>query len=69
MNEAGIKKIAGKYKVPAGTVEKDYVLSLMLLLLSNLDLSDSVVFKGGTAIKKINYALFPAATREFFGSF
>jgi|GEM_PF-599010 len=55
MNEANIKKLAGKYKVPVGTVEKDYVLSLMLVLLSNLDLSDSLVFKGGTAIKKIYY--------------
>lgn len=55
MKEAEIKRIAGKYKVPVGTVEKDYVLSLMLLILSNIGISSKIVFKGGTAIKKIYY--------------
>jgi hypothetical protein len=55
MKEAVLKRLAGKCKVPVGTVEKDYVLSLMLVILSNSDLASTIVFKGGTAIKKIYY--------------
>lgn len=55
MNDAALKRIAGKRKVPVGTVEKDYVLSLMLAILSNSEIANKIVFKGGTAIKKIYY--------------
>jgi predicted nucleotidyltransferase component of viral defense system len=55
MQEAALKRLAGKCKVPVGTVEKDYILSLMLVILSNSDLASTIVFKGGTAIKKIYY--------------
>jgi Uncharacterized conserved protein len=55
MRETELKRIAGKYRVPVGTVEKDYILSLVLLILSNLEVSSKMVFKGGTAIKKIYY--------------
>lgn len=55
MKEAALKRIAGKCKIPVGTVEKDYVLSLMLVILSNSEIANTIVFKGGTAIKKIYY--------------
>jgi predicted nucleotidyltransferase component of viral defense system len=48
MQEAALKRLAGKCKVPVGTVEKDYILSLMLVILSNSDLASTIVFKGGT---------------------
>ena len=55
MKEAALKRLAGKCKVPVGTVEKDYVLSLMLVILSTSEIANKIVFKGGTAIKKIYY--------------
>lgn len=55
MNEAEVRRIAGKERVPVGMIEKDYVLSLMLILLVNDAHSSKIVFKGGTAIKKIYF--------------
>lgn len=56
MDEAEIRKLAGRGRIPIGTIEKDYALSLMLSILSNLEVSDKFVFKGGTEIKKMYYA-------------
>lgn len=38
------------------TIEKDYVLSWILLGIENSSLRDSLAFKGGTALKKIYYS-------------
>ncbi len=58
MNENQIRQIAGKQKMPIGTIEKDYTLTIILSRLSNADFAEEIVFKGGTAIKK---AYFPEA--------
>lgn len=55
MNEAELSRIAGERSVPVGTVEKDYVLSVILTLLANDKARRDIVFKGGTAIKKVYY--------------
>lgn len=52
MNENQIRQIAGKQKMPIGTVEKDYALTIILAKLSEADFAEELVFKGGTAIKK-----------------
>ncbi len=51
-----IKRLSGEKKVPLGIIEKDYALSLMLSLLANSRISDHLVFKGGTAIKKMYFS-------------
>ncbi len=49
-----INAIAGKYKLKDTQVEKDYVLTWVLFGISqNQLLSKALVFKGGTALKKI----------------
>lgn len=50
-----LKRIAGKEKVPLGTIEKDYVLGLLLGIISRFPYSDQLIFKGGTCIKKIYF--------------
>jgi len=50
-----LKRIAGKEKVPLGTIEKDYVLGLLLEIISRSPYSDQLIFKGGTCIKKIHF--------------
>lgn len=55
MDEIRFREIASEEKVPLGTVEKDYAISCALYALSNSGLRDNLVFKGGTAIKKVYY--------------
>jgi len=55
MNPPSLRRIAAKEGIPVGTLEKDYVLSIVLSLLSKNPLVDSLIFKGGTAIKKIYF--------------
>lgn len=50
-----IKRLSGEKKIPVGIIEKDYVLSLMLSLLANCNIRDKLIFKGGTAIKKMHF--------------
>lgn len=50
-----LKKLAGKYKVPVGTIEKDYAITILLSIISNFTDLSWMIFKGGTAIKKIYY--------------
>jgi len=58
MNENQIRQIAGKQKMPVGTIEKDYALTIILSRLGTANFAEELVFKGGTAIKK---AFFPKA--------
>lgn len=48
-----IERLSLRYAVPQETIEKDYVLSWVLTALSMLNLTDDLIFRGGTAIKKI----------------
>ena len=55
MDENELRRISGRENIPVGILEKDYVLSVMLIHLRYLGILDYLVFKGGTAIKKIYY--------------
>ncbi len=46
---------AAHYKVPIATIEKDYIISWILICLSQSSLSKDFIFYGGTAIKKIYF--------------
>jgi len=50
-----IDSVTNKFQVPAETIEKDYVISWILLCLSKSDLKDNFIFYGGTAIKRIYF--------------
>jgi len=52
MNEQSLRKLAGKYKIPLGTLEKDYALTNILSITADFPKLDRMVFKGGTALKK-----------------
>lgn len=55
MDEQSLRKLAGKYKIPLGTLEKDYALTNLLSVISIFPRLDKMVFKGGTALKKIYF--------------
>jgi len=48
-----IARLAHRLGMGAKTIEKDYVLTWALLAVANSPLRDRLVFKGGTALKKI----------------
>jgi len=51
-----INAVAKEYKLKDTQIEKDYVLSWLLLGISkNPILSDNLVFKGGTVLKKVYF--------------
>jgi hypothetical protein len=50
-----LKRIAGREKVGVGMVEKDHAITVALLIISRTEFSRTMVFKGGTAIKKMFY--------------
>lgn len=50
-----LKRIAVKWGVPQAVVEKDLVLSVALKAISESELAKHVVFKGGTAIRKVYF--------------
>ncbi|MBS1268575.1 MAG: hypothetical protein MAG458_01306 [Nitrosopumilus sp.] len=58
MDEKALQKLAGKYGAPLGMLEKDYALTNLLSVISRFPRLDSMVFKGGTALKKIHYENF-----------
>lgn len=55
MKEAKIRRRADRLRISSANVEKDYLASLLLKEISRLQSADSLVFKGGTAIKKMYY--------------
>jgi len=48
-----LRRIAIEERVPLGTIEKDFAISCALLIISKSRLKDPLVFKGGTAIRKV----------------
>ena len=52
---AEVFKLAHHVGVDARAIEKDYVLSWLLLAIADGDLRDVLVFKGGTALKRCYY--------------
>lgn len=55
MDIGELRKKSAKEGIPQAIVEKDYVLSIVLKELSESPLRDNLVFKGGTAIKKVYF--------------
>lgn len=58
MDDEMIIKLAGKEKVPIGTIEKDYAVTSILFLISQFPKIDRMIFKGGTALKKVHFSDF-----------
>ncbi|MDI6892287.1 MAG: nucleotidyl transferase AbiEii/AbiGii toxin family protein [Actinomycetota bacterium] len=50
---AEISKLSSKTGISDKTIEKDYILTWILIGLSSSGLKDNLVFKGGTALRKI----------------
>ena len=50
-----LKKIAAKEGVPQAVVEKDFALSVALKAIAESELATHVVFKGGTALRKVYF--------------
>lgn len=50
-----LKRVAAQQKVALGVVEKDYALTWVLCGLSTTAFSNSFVFKGGTALRKVYF--------------
>jgi len=55
IDDVSLRGIATEEGVPLGTIEKDFAISCALLAISKSGLKGHLVFKGGTAIKKIYY--------------
>ena len=53
--QAEISKLAFREGMSDKVIEKDYVITWILLALANSDLKKALAFKGGTALKKIYF--------------
>ena len=51
-----LRRIAGRERIGLGIIERDHAITVALMVLSKTSLSDALVFKGGTAIKKMFYS-------------
>ncbi len=57
ISKSELQRLANREKVALGVLEKDYVLTEVLKSLSRVTLlSDLLVFKGGTALRKVYFA-------------
>jgi len=57
ISRSELQRLANREKVALGVLEKDYVLTEVLKALSSVSLlSDLLVFKGGTALRKVYFA-------------
>ena len=55
ISPAEIAKLAHRFGVSDRVIEKDYVLSWLLVAIAESDLRSALAFKGGTALKQIYY--------------
>ena len=58
MDELPLRRLAGKHHISLGVLEKDYALTNLLSIIANFPKVDKMVFKGGTALKKIYFENF-----------
>ncbi len=57
ISKADLQRLANREKIALGVLEKDYVLTEVLKALSQVaSLNDLLVFKGGTALRKVYFA-------------
>ena len=50
-----LRRISAKEDIPQATIEKDYAITVALNEIAKTDLAKKIVFKGGTAIKKVYF--------------
>jgi len=50
-----LRGIAGRERIGLGIIERDHAITVALMILSKTHFSDALIFKGGTAIKKMFY--------------
>lgn len=55
IDDVSLRRISTEEGVPLGIIEKDFAISCALLAISKSELKKHLIFKGGTAIKKIYY--------------
>lgn len=55
MRVVDLRRIAGQQRISVGFLEKDYAISCLLRTLYGSGLGGSLVFKGGTALKKVYF--------------
>ncbi len=55
LEKKDVQKISAREGVPQAMVEKDYALSVALIKIALSPLSQKLIFKGGTAIRKIYF--------------
>jgi uncharacterized protein len=53
-----LRKLSDKHKIYMGTLEKDYAITNLLSIITHFPQLNSLVFKGGTAMKKIYFEQF-----------
>jgi len=53
--QAEVFRLAHRFGVGERVIEKDYVLSWVLVVIAESNLKDHVAFKGGTALKKVYF--------------
>lgn len=58
MEENKLRSLADRQKIPLGTLEKDYALTNLLSIITHFPKLNLMVFKGGTALKKIHFKNF-----------
>ena len=57
ITRADLQRLANREKLALGTLEKDYILTEVLKALSRVQvLSQLLVFKGGTALRKVYFS-------------
>lgn len=52
MDPAALRRLAGRWRVPLATVEKDHAISVALRVLGGQRIRDDLILKGGTALRK-----------------
>jgi len=55
IDDIELRELSVETGVPVGTIEKDLAITCALYAISGSELRDHLVFKGGTAIKKVYY--------------
>lgn len=55
LTEEEIRRIAKKRELNVGLTEKNYVIDWLLKGIYESDIKDKLIFKGGTAIKKVYF--------------
>jgi len=55
MDGQSLRNLAGRYRIPLGTLEKDHALTNLLSAIAGFPKLDMMVFKGGTALKKAHF--------------